>query len=320
MNSLFSEWLECVTWDCSLPAIYPHSLPSEISAGLTVWFGGFRRVRVRWVLEDSKSHQINALPEVRKSRATWRWIIWLRGHDQVDQWRQRVLPLIALHLKSCTAGAHEDCCLSPVVPPPWTTESSGSLTGRPKNWGLPWEADSEIEINTQGVIRKLLGSKHLEGEEGIRTGQRPTLWATLGIEWPLNFSPSWGQIFCPFLSFLPLGHGIQVVPEVGVTLGWAALLNWGQFPHDNRKLRTVCSTPSNWGKSFTEGDRAAHYSVRQVTSLSWGGQSTHTMKEGFHVWDSAWALRSVSRQKKKKKSGRGTSRQRGVSSWKNSMY
>ena len=53
--------------------------------------------------------------------------------------------------------------------------------------------------------------------------------------------------------------------------------------HGNRKLRTVCSTPSNWGKSFTEGDRAAHYSVHQVTSLSWGGQSTHTMKEGFHV-------------------------------------
>ena len=242
-----------------------------------------------------------------------------RSHDQLDQWRQRVLPSIALHLKSCTAGVHEDCCLSPVVHPPWTTESSGSLTGRRKNWGLPQEADSEIEINTQSVVRKLLGSKPLEGEEGSRTGRRPTLWATLGIEWPLNFSPSWGQICYLFLPFLPLGHGIQVVPKVGVTVGWAALLTWGHSPMVTESWGLSTSTPSNWGKSFTERDRAAHYSVCQVTSLSWAGQGTHTMKEGFCVWDSSWALRSVSRQKKKKK-GRGTCRQRGVSSWKNSMY
>lgn len=63
--------------------------------------------------------------------------------------------------ESCSpgAGAHGDCCLSPVVPLPWLTASLGCSE---LSWGdtrFPQEADYEMETNVRGSIRKLLGSK-----------------------------------------------------------------------------------------------------------------------------------------------------------------
>ena len=43
----------------------------------------------------------------------------------------------------------------------WVTvlRKLGAEVGRPQHWGLPQRADYEMEIDVQGVVGKLLGSK-----------------------------------------------------------------------------------------------------------------------------------------------------------------
>lgn len=199
------------------------------------------------------------------------------------------LSLTAPHLKSYTTGAEVcgDHCLSPVLPQPCVTESSGSLEsgwgvqntdGFPRKQILRWRLICEV------LSRSFLGSKPMGGEEGIRIGQGQP-FGHPGDRMALQLFPKLEPEGSAYMPPTPLmSHRVgssrkQVWP-------WARQLSSAEANLQQELMGLSGSAPSNWGKSL-KGIWVVHDSIHHKCLPIWGGWG---IQGRLPVWDNACAF------------------------------